>query len=175
MKKLLLIALIIVIPALAFADFQIGALALLNRSLSDTSTGKITASDFTYGLETRLNIWIFQGGISALYFPGGDYSYDTVIAFTDVGLCLDLWILRLGAGVGPNLGFIVDKSYTGTSDAQKLGFNVKMAGDLMLGNLDLGVVGYYYLENLADLKTAGSDMSKVGNWMLGVTLLFKIF
>lgn len=172
MKKLILVVLIVAIPALVFADFQIGAVGLYNRSTS--STAKISPSDFTYGLETRLNLWILQGGISALYFPGDTYlgTFDTVIAMTDVGVAIDLWILRLGAGVGPNYAMVVDTAAGSGTDAQKFGFNMKLAADLNLGNLGLGVVGYYYLEDLADLRNFDPKTMKP---MLGVTLLFKLF
>lgn len=180
MKKLIVVALLITVPLAVFADLQIGALGLYNGTLSSatTSTSRISASDFTYGLESRLNIWIFQGAVSALYIPGDDFygTYDTVLAMTDVGLCFDLWILRLGAGVGPNFGFIMDKSVSASSSTQKLGFNGKVAADLNLGNLGLGLVGYYYIDSLAELRDmSASDLKNMSNWMVGVSLLFKLF
>jgi hypothetical protein len=178
MKKLLLVLVIIAVPSFLFADLQIGGIAMYNGSLSAAArTTRLSASDFTYGAEARLNIWILQAGISALYLPGDTTlgTYDMIRAMTDVGAVLDLWILRLGAGIGPNFAAVVDKSYSATTDVFKAGFNAKLEADLSLGNLAAGLVGYYYFDSLADLKTAGSDITKAANWMVGLTFLFKLF
>jgi hypothetical protein len=169
MKKLIVVLMIALLPTLAFAlDFQIGGTAMYKGMLADIQDGPsdITFDDFTFGAEARLNFGLIQGAAAVLYYPGEPNA--SLVALTDVGLTLNLAILRLGAGIGPN--FYIPLG--GTADGVPVGLNVKGAVDVQLGNLSLGLVGYYYLASLKDL---GADLFKTAQPWLGVTVLFKVF
>ena len=169
MKKLIVVLMIALLPTLAFAlDFQIGGTAMYKGLLQDIQTGvtDIGLDDFTFGGEARLNFGLIQGAAAVLYYP--DEFAPSLIALTDVGLTLNLAIVRLGAGIGPNV-------YIPLSDAGKgvpIGFNVKGAVDVQLGGISVGLVGYYYLASLSDLSLGLFETAQP--W-LGLTVLFKLF
>jgi len=48
-----------------------------------------------------------------------------------------------------------------------------MSTDVNIGNLSLGLVGFYYLDSIKDLSKIGSIFKEMP-W-LGVTAMFKIF
>jgi len=169
MKKILFfLILVAVIPAFAFADFQIGAIAMVKGTAASIQTGGIKANDFTYGGEARLNLGILQGGVSALYYPADADMPASIVALTDVGLALDIWFIRLGAGLGPN--FYSQLQNSGGTRPLSVGLNMKLAGDINLGSISVGVVAYYYLNSLSDLRTAG----KARPWV-GLTAMLKLF
>jgi hypothetical protein len=166
-KTIIVLALVLaIIPAMAFADFQIGVVGLYPSTpigFLDSSTN-ISASDLAYGLESRLKIWIFQGAISAFYAP----AIETVYMYTDVGLALDLLFVRIGAGVGPVIA--ADTQGGGTTS---LGWNLKTTFDINLGNLGLGVILYSPMADLSDLSYILQNYAD--NSYVAVTLMFRLF
>lgn len=169
MKKLIVVLLIALLPTLAFAfDLQVGATAMYKGLLSDIIDGPsgIGFDDFTYGGEVRLGFGILQGAAAVLYYPGD--PTDSLKLLTDIGLSLNLAIVRLGVGIGPNVVIPLD----GTISGVPVGLNLKGAVDLQLGKLSLGVVGYYYLDSLSDL---GADLFTTAEPWVGLSLLYKLF
>lgn len=170
MKKLIVVLMIALLPTLAFAlDFQIGGTAMYKGILEDITAGPtdLGFDDFTFGAEARLNFGLIQGAAAVLYYP--DPSYPNLVALTDVGVTLNLAIVRLGAGIGPN--FYIPLS-DGGEKGIPVGLNLKGAVDLQLGNISLGLVGYYYLASLSDLELGLFETAQP--W-LGLTVLFKVF
>ena len=170
MKKLVVILMIALLPTLAFAlDFQIGGTAMYKGLLSDILDGPdgITFQDFTYGAEARLSLGLLQGGAALLYYP--DEFSPSIVALTDIGVTLNLAILRFGAGIGPN--FFIPLSDGGIKGVP-IGLNLKGAVDVQLGKISLGVVGYYYLASLSDLN---ADLFSTAQPWVGLTLLYKLF
>jgi len=168
MKKLIVVLLIALLPTLAFAfDLQVGATAMYKGLLSDIIDGPsgIGFDDFTYGGEVRLGFGILQGAAAVLYYPD---TVDSLKLLTDIGLTLNLAIVRLGVGIGPNVVIPLD----GTISGVPVGLNLKGAVDLQLGKLSLGVVGYYYLDSLSDLD---ADLFTTAQPWVGLSLLYKLF
>lgn len=168
MKKLIVVLMIALLPMTAFAlDFQIGGTAMYKGLLSDILDGPdgITLQDFTYGAEARLNFGLIQGAAALLYYPG---TPDQIVALTDIGVTLNLAIVRLGAGIGPNFSIPLGGSITGVP----MGLNLKGAVDLQLGKLSLGVVGYYYVASFSDIN---ADLFKTAQPWVGLTLLYQLF
>jgi hypothetical protein len=169
MKKLMIVLVIALLPALAFADMglQIGGTAMYKGLLSDILDGPdgITLQDFTYGAEARLNFGLIQGAAALLYYPG---TPNEIVALTDIGVTLNLAIVRLGAGIGPNFRIPLGGAITGVP----MGLNLKGAVDLQLGKLSLGLVGYYYLASFSDLT---ADLFKTAQPWVGLTLLYQLF
>ena len=163
MKKIcLLVLLVAVIPTFAFADLQLGGIALLNGD-PNTKTS-LNLSRLTIGGEARIKLWILQGGLSALYVP--DPKAPSIAAFTDLGLALDILFLRFGAGVGPNFSY-------GAGRLTSAGLNMKFSGELIVGPFCVGLVGYYYLKDASDFARLGTKFQKLP-W-LGVTAMLKFF
>jgi len=170
MKKLLIVLLIALLPTLAFSlDLQVGATAMYKGLLSDFqgTNPSIGFDDFTFGGEVRLGFGLIQGAAAILYYPGD--PNDSLKLLTDIGLSLNLAIIRLGVGIGPNVVVPLDG---GTVTGVPLGLNLKGAVDLQLGKLSLGVVGYYYLDSLSDLN---ADLFKTAQPWVGLTLLYQLF
>ena len=168
MKKLIVVLMIALLPTLAFAlDFQIGGTAMYKGLLEDITSGTadIGFDDFTFGGEARLSFGLLQGAAAILYYPG---EAPSLVALTDIGLTLNLAIVRLGAGIGPNFYIPLE----GSAGGVPIGLNLKGAVDLQLGKLSLGVVGYYYLASLSDLN---KDLFTTAQPWLGLTLLYKLF
>jgi hypothetical protein len=169
MKKLIVVLVIALLPAMAFAlDFQIGGTAIYKGLLADIISGPtdVTLQDFTFGGEARLTFGLLQGAAAVLYYP--DVPNSSLKVLSDIGVNLNLAIVRLGAGVGPNFYIPLGGAISGVP----VGINVKGAVDLQLGNLSLGVVGYYYLDSFSDLKSKFWESAQP--W-LGLTLLYKLF
>jgi hypothetical protein len=168
MKKLIVVLMIALLPAMAFAlDFQIGGTAMYKGMLEDFESGvpDVGFDDFTFGAEARLNFGLIQGAAAVLYYP--DEFNPSLVALTDVGLTLNLAIVRLGAGIGPN--FYIPLSDGGPSG---VGFNLKGAVDVQLGGISVGLVGYYYLASFDDLD---AGLFETAQPWLGLTVLFKLF
>jgi len=170
MKKLIVVLMIALLPTLAFAlDFQIGGTAMYKGMLEDIESGvtDIGVDDFTFGAEARLSFGLLQGAAAILYYP--DEFNPSLVALTDIGLTLNLAIVRIGAGIGPN--FYIPLSDDGP-EGVPIGLNVKGAVDLQLGGISIGLVGYYYLASFDDLSLGLFETAQP--W-LGLTVLFKLF
>jgi hypothetical protein len=167
MKKLIIVLMIALLPTLAFAlDFQVGGTAMYKGMLEDIQSGvtNIGFDDFTFGAEARLSLGLLQGAAAVLYYPG---DYPAIVALTDIGVTVNLAIVRLGAGIGPNFYIPLE----GTAPLP-VGLNLKGAVDLQLGNISLGLVGYYYVASLSELN---ADLFHTAQPWLGLTVLFKVF
>jgi hypothetical protein len=172
MKKLLVLLLMVVLPAFAFAEFQIGGVGMYRGTMAQLKAKDVGIEDFTFGAEARLKLSLFQAGVSALYYPEVPLAKPpAIVALTDVGLSLDVLFLRFGLGLGPNL--VIALKDTGAAKPFPVGLNMKLSTDVKIGNLSLGLVGFYYLDSIKDLKNVGSVFKEMP-W-LGVTAMFKIF
>ena len=168
MKKLLVVLMILALPALAFADFQLGGTAMYKGMLQDIQSGTTPGiDDFTFGAEARLKLGIFQGAAAVLYY--GDEFYPSLVALTDVGLSLDVLFLRIGVGIGPNFYIPLED---GGPTGLPVGLNLKGSVDFQLGSISLGLVGYYYLASFEDLN---ADLFQNAQPWIGLTALFKLF
>jgi hypothetical protein len=169
MKKLIVVLMIALLPTLAFAlDFQVGGTAMYKGILEDITSGPtdLGFDDFTFGAEARLSLGLLQGAAAVLYYPGESSS---LVALTDIGVTVNLAIVRLGAGIGPNLYIPLGGDKV---EGVPVGLNLKGAVDLQLGGISVGLVGYYYLASLSDLN---ADLFENAQPWLGLTVLFKLF
>ena len=174
MKKLLVLLLVVVLPVFAFADFQVGAVGMYKGTIAQLKAKDVGFEDFTFGAEARFKLSLFQAGVSALYYPENVAMLKppAIVALTDVGLSLDVLFLRFGLGLGPNL-VIALKNEAGFQKPDPVGLNLKLSADAKIGNLSVGLVGFYYLDSIKDLKNVGQVFKEMP-W-LGVTAMFKIF
>jgi hypothetical protein len=166
MKKLLALLVLLALPVFTFAaGFQIGAIGMYKGGFPPTDP--ITLQSFTYGAEARLSFGLLQGGATALYFPN-PAGPANILALLDVGLNLNLAILDLGVGLGPNFAFPINAPGT----AVGFGLNVKAAAEVNLGKIGIGAVGFWRVDKLSDLSV---DFFKAVKPALGVTLLYRLF
>jgi len=170
MKKILVVLLIAIIPAFAFAlEFQLGGTAMYKGLVSNLESGEVPGlDDFTYGAEARLKFGLLQGSLAGLYYPGPGEDHSSILLMTDVGIAVDVLFLRLGAGLGPNLNIGIQ----GTPDGVPVGFNVKAAVDAQFGRFSIGAVAYWYVSTLSSI---GPDLFKESTPWIGLTALFKLF
>jgi len=174
MKKLLVLFLVLALPIFAFAsDFQLGAVGMYTGTIEQLKAKDVQLDDFTFGAEARLKLSFFQVGTSLLYYPANvDMLLPPyLVALTDVGLSVDLSLLRLGVGLGPN--FSIALGPEGAGQPASFGLNMKLVADVNVGNISVGLVGFYYFESFNDLKNVG-DKFKSLPWF-GITALVKVF
>ncbi len=184
MKKLLVLLVVILVPMMAFADFQIGPTALYNLRIANpggVDYSKISIDDFTFGADARLNISILQGSAYALLTLGSVdtsgatpvYVPTTVDLFLDIGICLDILMFRFGAGIGPNFGIAFpDPADPNKSDVFDAGANVKFSADVMLGSIAVGLV--YFMDTNLTTSSVVSTVASKWDGHLGLSLLFKL-
>ncbi len=168
MRRVLMVLAVALLPAMAFADFQIGGVGMYTGDVTTISTAGIGLSDFTFGAEARLKLGFLQGGASLLYYPGASYS--SILALADVGVSLDVAIFRLGVGLGPNIAVNLGGAAATPSN---VGLNLKLSTDVNLGSLSIGLVGFYYLDDFSDFSSLGTIFTRLP-W-IGVTAMVRLF
>jgi len=164
LKKLLFVLTLAVIPMAVFADFRIGATAMYKgtpQALVSVVPNDVGA--FAFGAEARLGISILEGQAMALY--NFNRSFDT---YLDVGIALDIAILTIGVGVGPNIAVNLIPS---APEAASFGFNGKAHVDLNLGKFTIS--GYYMIILDRLDMTNIQDNLTLGN--VGLSVLLKLF
>jgi hypothetical protein len=163
MKKVLLLVLVLTfVPLLSFAEIGIGASAFFNSPVlvgADVDTHELWDGGFTFGGSFRWKLWILQ--LDALALVTLDET-NSLGLYPNVGLGFDLAILRLSAGVGPNVIFLFDSP----TDPTLLGFNAKANADIKLGPLSFGL-SYIMALNLDN----GIALDR-STGMLGANVLF---
>ncbi len=179
MKKLGILVLILVafIPAFAFADFQIGGVAMYKGDPMGATVSSIGLNSFTFGADARLKLAIFQGSLAVLYYPADATAPAAIpaslMALADVGLSFDILFLRLGVGVGPNFTMALGQNEWTDTTPVPVGLNGKLSAEIMLGRVSLGVVGYYFVSSLSDFARP-NFVDYTRPWV-GISALFKLF
>jgi hypothetical protein len=161
MKKLAVILLLVALPMALFADFYLGPTAMYKGNPQMLTTVP-NAGDLAFGAEARLNLSLFEGQAMALYNLN-----QSINTYLDVGLVLNLAIVSVGVGVGPN--FFVN-FMPGAPEAASFGFNAKAHVDLNLGGIK---ISGYYMVILESISVANiQDSLNFGT--AGISLLFKL-
>jgi len=114
------------------------------------------------GGEARLKLSLLEGSALVLYEL--DNAFDV---YLDVGVSLDLALLTIGAGIGPNFIIQADPD---APEPTSFGFNGRVHADLNLGDIKISAYWLILVESLSyknfeDNLTAGS---------VGVSVLFKL-
>jgi hypothetical protein len=177
-KALFVLALAACVPLATFAagsDFQLGVTALYPFMLqNDSKPSEAEATYISPGVEARLRfLHVLQvGGNATLWRPFVEGSEGIrILSSLDAGLCLDLFLARLGAGLGPAVYY---ESYEGKSDSESM-WNFKLYAEIQIKSLSLGVSALYLFDE--DLKVADA-FQEIKEWIdnpyLSATLLFKL-
>ena len=162
MRKIVLIVLILaVVPIAAFAELGIGGAAFYKSPYlmgQPLDIANANANQFSFGGDARFKLGWFQAEGLVLYSAGDTQSLNM---YLDGGLALDLAILRLSLGVGPN--FILN---FGQSAPAQAGLNAKIGADIKLGAISVGA-SYIMALNIAN----GVNV-QTGSGLLGLDLIF---
>ena len=175
MKRLIVLLAILIVPVALFAQVQVGATALYNIPyFANDRPEAIDLSDFTFGADARIKIFVFQASGLALFTPGytddlGTNVPGTIDLHVDGGLSFDVLLFRLGLGLGPSFRFGLAPG----AETNNVGLNVKATADIMIGDF---AVGLTYLNQFAlDLANADQLLDQsYSQGLLGVSLLFQL-
>jgi hypothetical protein len=159
---LAVVAIAVILPAAAFADLGIGG-AVFGKSPvlvgQSNDTNNLNVSQFSLGGDLRLKLSWFQAEALVLYASGsGVNSLDT---YLDAGVAVDLSILRLSLGVGPNFVF-----NAGNNSGAQVGLNAKIGADAMFGPVSVG------LSYIMAMNVANGVQITTGAGLLGLSVMF---
>jgi len=174
MRRIVIVLLILLLPAAVFAEVQIGGTALYNFPyFEDAGPSEIDLSDFTFGADARVRLFIFQASALALFTSGYTDALNNDVPgnidlILDGGLSLDVLLFRLGLGVGPSL-----RVNMGGTDPVGIGLNVKATADVMLGSFAIGLtyLSQFELDSSDATQLLDQDYTK---GLLGVSVLFSL-
>jgi len=162
MKKLVLVlAILAIVSTATFADFGIGAAAFYKSPIllgQPVDLGNLNVNQFSFGADMRFKLGWFQAEGLLLYATG---DVNSLNAYLDAGVALDVAILRLSAGAGPNFTYNF-----GEPTALQVGLNAKLGADLMLGPISIGAsyIMVLNLQNGVHITTSSG--------LLGIQILF---
>ena len=164
MKRILIIAaLVVLLPVAAFAELGVGGVAFYNSPVLLGQSEKpedLSVNKFTFGGDVRLRMLkLLQGEAMLLYSTSNDVQ--SLDIFLDAGVALDIAILRLSAGIGPNFTYNI-----GESKPLDTGFNAKLNADVKLSKISVG------LSYVMDLNLDGGVDVDTSAGLLGATVLF---
>ena len=163
MKRLLVImAVLMITPSVAFAQLGVGPAAFFKSPVllgQSVDIEEANVDQFSFGADLRYRVGWFQAQALGLYSVGDVNSLDL---FLDAGVALDVAIVTLSAGAGPNFTNNFD-----TSPARQAGLNSRVGADVMLGPVS---VGASYIMAL-DITDNGFSV-KTSSGLLGAHVLF---
>jgi len=160
-KLILILACLVILPVAAFAETAIGGAmfykspVLLGQPVDATN---LNVNQFAFGADGRIKLGWLQGEGLLLYSAG---DVNSLILYLDAGVALDVSILRLSLGVGPNLS-----NTFGQSPAVEAGLNAKVGADVMIGPISVGL-SYIMAMNL----DSGLAV-KTSSGLLGLQVLY---
>jgi hypothetical protein len=161
MRKLLLILVLVILPVALFAEWGIGGAAFYKSPIllgQPVDTANLNVDQFSFGGDLRFKLAWFQAEALVLYATGDTNSLN---AYLDAGLALDIAILRLSLGVGPNFTYNF-----GESSPIQAGLNAKVSTDIKLGPVSFGL-SYIMVMNLDNGLYVNT-----GSGLLGAQVLF---
>lgn len=165
MKRVIVVlALMMILPAMAFAQLSAGPAMFLKSPVligQDIDIDEVNVNQFSFGGDLRYRIGWFQAEGLALYSTG---DVDSLDLFLDAGVALDISILTLSIGAGPNF-----TNNFGESPATQAGLNTKAGVDLRLGKFTVGAA---YIMAL-DINDSGFSVES-SSGLLGIHALFQL-
>jgi hypothetical protein len=173
MRKLFFVLCVLaILPVAVFADspppslisWGIGPAAFYKSPVllgQPTDTNNLNVDQFIFGGDLRFKVSLFQAEALVLYAGGnGVNSFDT---YLDAGLALDIAILRIDLGIGPN--FVYN---SGNNSGAQVGLNAKVGADVLLGPISVG------LSYIMELNISNGVQVGTGSGLLGLNVMFWI-
>jgi hypothetical protein len=160
-KMALILAVLVVLPIAAFAEWGVGGAAFYKSPVlmgQPIDAANVNVDQFSFGGDLRFKLGWFQAEGLLLYSDGEIQSLNI---YLDAGVALDVAIVRLSLGAGPN--FITN---FGQSAPIQAGLNAKVGADIKLGPISFGLsyIMALNLSNGVNVQTASG--------LLGVQVLF---
>lgn len=160
-KPVLILAVLLILPVAVFADWGIGGAAFYKSPVllgQPIDTNNLNVNQFSFGGDLRFKLSWFQAEALLLYSAG---DVNSLNAYLDAGMALDVAILRLSLGAGPNFTYNV-----GESSPIQAGLNAKVGADVKLGPISFG------LSYIMALNIDNGLYINTGSGLLGVQVLF---
>lgn len=160
-KPVLILAVLLILPVAVFADWGIGGAAFYKSPVllgQPIDTNNLNVNQFSFGGDLRFKLSWFQAEALLLYSAG---DVNSLNAYLDAGMALDVAILRLSLGAGPNFTYNV-----GESSPIQAGLNAKVGADVKLGPISFG------LSYIMALNMDNGLYINTGSGLLGVQVLF---
>lgn len=174
MKRILLLAILLLVAVgMASAlDFWVGAnlhyaSVIEPEEVKSIRPAGLAPSDFAFGGEARLYMDALTGSATAVFLPGSSFAQPRVGVLTDIGLTLEIPLIRAGLGVGPN--FTV--AFGDTTQALRAGANLRATADVVLGDFSLGLSWF------SRVQLTGQSLAEAfrnPNGFLGLTIMQKL-
>ncbi len=161
-KALLILVVLVVLPTMAFAQLAIGPAAFLKSPVligQAVDVSELNVNQFSFGGDVRYRVGWFQAEGLLLYSLGEVNSLDI---FLDAGVALDIAIVTLSIGAGPNF-----TNNLGQSPPTQAGFNTKVGADVRLGPVSVGA-SYIMAMTIEDF----SVNIEASSGLLGIQVLF---
>jgi hypothetical protein len=141
MRRIILVLIVLaILPVVVFAEspslisFGIGPAVFYKSPVligQPVDTNNLNVNQFDFGGDVRFKASVFQAEALVLYADGnGVTGFNT---YLDAGLAVDVAILRLDLGVGPN--FVYN---SGNNSGGQAGLNAKVGADVLLGPISVG-------------------------------------
>jgi len=121
-------------------------------------TNNMNVNQFSFGGDLQYKLGWFQAEGLLLYSAG---DIDSLNLYLDAGVALDLSLLRLSIGAGPNFA-----NNFGESHPVQAGLNAKIGADIMFGKVSCG------LSYIMALNLDNGIAVNTGSGLLGLSLLF---
>jgi hypothetical protein len=122
------------LPVAIFAEWGVGGAALYKSPVllgQPIDLSNHNVDQFSFGGDLRFKLGSLQAEGLLLYSAG---SVNSLSAYLDAGLVMDLAIVRLSLGAGPNFN-----NNFGTTRPVQAGLNAKLSADVMLGKMSFGL------------------------------------
>jgi hypothetical protein len=160
-KTILMLFALAILPAAIFAQLGVGGAVLYKSPVllgQSVDIDNHNVDQFSLGGDLRYKLGLLQGEGLLLYSAG---TVNSLSAYLDAGVVLDLAIVELSLGVGPNFN-----NNFGASRPVQAGFNAKIGADLMLGRMSVGLtyIMAMNIDNGVDVNTRSG--------LLGAQVLF---
>jgi hypothetical protein len=160
-KKGLAVLLLVLAPALGFADLQIGPSLLYAPSVSSTTLASPSIVNLPFGVEARYRfLHVFQFSTTMLLCAD---TAPYLIFLTDLGFTVDIDRFTIGGAIGPDF-FL---GLTGSRAPESSVINFRLTGDMSFGPVTVGIVLSDPVSTLSELKTSFP-------W-IGITVLYTLY
>lgn len=164
MKKLIIALVLIALPISLFAQFFIGPTAFYKGSPVEMPTIDQTFVDqLSFGVDTKIQLSILEIQGMALYNLNQSFN-----CYLDAGIVLDIAVVSLGAGIGPN--FLINFA-AGAPEAFGFGFNGKIHADI---NIDIIKISVYYMFLIDSISSVDGITANMYAGNIGLSVLFKL-
>jgi hypothetical protein len=171
MRKMILVLIVLaILPLAIFADssplfsFGVGPAVFYKSPVlfgQPVDTDNLNVNQVDFGGDLRFKASMFQAEALILYAGGsGVNSFNT---YLDAGFAVDLSIIRLDLGIGPN--YIYNSS---NNSGGQIGLNAKLGADVLLGPISVGA------SYIMEFNGANGVQVNTGSGLLGLDVLFWV-